>query len=175
MPIKNLFLVNTRFHLLIAQAIATKNNLTNLLLITTDESLLTDKYLFDSKLWSNSIYIKKIKLNSPSSLFAFLGKLKNIRTMEKVNLFWGNDYQIENQLISNCFKLNKVSLFDDGIATYLSSKKLDKSFLKKTIDHIIFFIFKRQLKNNIGIGQYPHNHHFSLYPKLISTFNTVQS
>jgi len=165
---KNLFLVNTRFHLLIAQSIATKNNLTDLCLISTDESLLTDKYLYDSELWADSIYIKKIKLRSTRSIINFFRQLKTINTKKAVNMFWGNDYQIENQLISNCFKLNEINLFDDGIATYLSNKGHKKTTVKKVLEFCIFGLFKRFLKNSIGIGHYPHDYHFSLYPDLIT-------
>jgi len=164
---KNLFLVNTRFHLLIAQSIITTNNLTNLLLITTDKSLLSDEYLYDSKLWSDSIYIEKIKLSSPFSMLTFLRELKTINSKEAVNLFWGNDYQIENQLIANRFELNEVTLFDDGIATYISSEGNDKSLVKKVLEFCVFGLFQRFLKNRIGIGYYPHEYHFSLYPDLV--------
>ena len=167
MVTKNLFLVNTRFHLLIAQSIATKNNLTDLCLITTDESLLTDEYLYDSNLWTDSIYIKKIKFSSPRSILNFFRKLRTINTIESVNLFWGNDYQIENQLISNCFVLDEVTLFDDGIATYLSNKGNEKALVKKVLEFCVFGLFKRFLKNRIGIGHYPNDYHFSLYPNLI--------
>jgi len=167
MVTKNLFLVNTRFHLLIAQSIITKNNLTDLLLITTDKSLLFDEYLYDSKLWSDSIYINKISLKSPISVLSFVRELKNICNKEPVNIFWGNDYQIENQLIANCFKLNEITLFDDGIATYISSKSNDTPLVKKVLEFCVFGLFQRFLNNRIGIGYYPHDYHFSLYPKLI--------
>jgi len=165
---KNIFLVNTRFHLLVAQSIVIKKNLIDAILITTDNSLLSDQYIYESKLWSSHIFIHKINISSPLSIVSFFRKLKHIKGLGTANLFWGNDYQIENQLIANCIELNEITLFDDGIATYISNNSNDKSQVKQALEYCIFGLLKRFLKNSKGIGYYPHHYHFCLYPDLIT-------
>lgn len=161
--IKNTFVVNTQLHLLIAQSLIKQLDLANCALVMLEGSDFSSSKLFDEACFDKIVIVPKFDKKQPLSFRASRHLLNDLAGS---NLFWGNDYQIENQFIAKKIKPASISLFDDGIASYMQNIK-PVSLVKKLFMSVYSAIFLDfSMKNKSGVGAYGAEHRFILSDKV---------
>lgn len=161
--IKNTFVVNTQLHLLIAQSLIKQLKLAHCALVMLEGSDFSSSKLFEEVCFDKIVIVPKFDKKQP---FSFRSSKHLLNDLAGSNLFWGNDYQIENQFIAKKIKPGSISLFDDGIASYMQNIK-PVSLVKKLFMAVYSAIFLDfSMKNKSGVGAYSADHRFILSDKV---------
>lgn len=162
--LKHVFIVNTPLHLLIAQSIINEQQLNNCFLVCYTKDRLTCSKLLDSTLWQQIYELPNIK---KFKAYQFKRKVKFLHSLNSASLFWGNDYQLENQVVADIISPKEIFLVDDGIASYIDN--IHKvSFHKRVAMLLYSYVFLGgALKNRTGIGFYRFNGRYCLNKELI--------
>ncbi|MGO3915058.1 MAG: glycosyltransferase family 52 [Pseudoalteromonas sp.] len=159
------FIVNTQFHLLIAQSIIEDQHLSNCYLISYAKDKLINSILFDSSLWEQVHILPSVK---KSKVYMFRREISYLNYLESATLFWGNDYQIENQLVISIIKPNRILLFDDGIASYMKNIRKVSPYKRLAMQLFSYVFLRGALKNVEGVGNYHFDERYCLSRELIS-------
>lgn len=154
----NVFIANTEFHLQTIKEI--KKNLNkeseNILIYISSNSLpagYNDDYT----------YTFNLKKNIPFRYFyCIYFYARFLRKYKGVDLFVGNDFQIENQIIISLMQPRTMNGFDDGFASYnpIGKKRLS---LKKIA---MKFVYPFYVNNLRGVGQQKYDLFFTYSSKL---------
>lgn len=159
----NVFIINTPLHLLISQSIIKKEKLNNCILLSVGIADIENSVYFEFSLWNSIKKINNVKLNNPLSVIKLhINIIRNIisNISKHCHLYWGNDYQFENQIIRNYLSTDKIILFDDGAASYVTPNK--NSRLKKIFIRMFFLIYGLSYDINcdgLGRGKYDKRFH----------------
>ena len=168
---KHVFIVNTSLHLVIAQSIIKAERLVNCFLVGFESERLKSSPLLEVELWSDTHELPKLNKKLP---FRYKKQLSCLKTLHDSVVFWGNDYQIENQVIVKLINPQKIFLFDDGIASYIDNIR-EVSKLRRFAMQVFSTLFLAgALKNYSGIGCFKHHARYCLNERLLNTSNNKE-
>ncbi|MDN3379117.1 MULTISPECIES: glycosyltransferase family 52 [unclassified Pseudoalteromonas] len=168
---KNIFVVNTQLHLLLAQSIISVERLRNCILISYGKDKMHSSLLLDHSLWSDLYELPAI---DKKAAYSYIKKIKHLKKLNNSFLFWGNDYQLENQVVAHIIKPEKIYLFDDGLASYMDN--IRKVTLQKKLAMKLFsnLLLGGALKNVTGIGHYRVDGRYCLSKELAKYANQAK-
>ena len=168
---KHVFIVNTPLHLVITQSIIKAEKLVDCVLIGFESERLKSSPLLEVELWSDVYELPKLNKKLP---FNYKKQLYGLKALKNTVVFWGNDYQVENQVIVKLINPQKIFLFDDGIASYIDNIREVSKLKRFAMQVFSTFFLAGALKNYSGIGCYTHHARYCLNEKLSNTSNNKE-
>jgi len=168
---KHVFIVNTPLHLVIAQSIIKAEILVDCVLVGFESERLKNSPLLEVELWNDVYELPKLNKKLP---FKYKKRLSCLKALQNTVVFWGNDYQVENQVIVKLINPQKIFLFDDGIASYIDNIREVSKLRCFAMQVFSTFFLAGALKNYSGIGCYTHHARYCLNEKLSNTSNNKE-